>query len=243
MYKESFPLLKKGTYLNTAYVGPMSKELAKFRRDQESIYFNNVEAYKASGKKLIEETHTTLARFYGSKPKNTYVIPNFSVGIRQVISLIPKKMKVLILDGDYPSLTSAFTESYHEVIKIPLQPEIEAAIEKQFQTNEINILALSIVQYATGLLIDFDFLKTLKENYPNLILIGDGTQFLGAHVFNFESSPFDVVAASGYKWMLAGFGNGVLMRCNNQKSSERREKLNSEYSSGVTIGKSMRSAQ
>ena len=189
----------------------MSKELAKFRRDQESIYFNNVEAYKASGKKLIEETHTTLARFYGSKPKNTYVIPNFSVGIRQVISLIPKKMKVLILDGDYPSLTSAFTESYHEVIKIPLQPEIEAAIEKQFQTNEINILALSIVQYATGLLIDFDFLKTLKENYPNLILIGDGTQFLGAHVFNFESSPFDVVAASGYKWMLAGFGNGVLM--------------------------------
>ena len=47
--------------------------------------------------------------------------------------------------------------------------------------------------------------------YPNLILIGDGTQFLGAHKFSFDSSPFDVVAASGYKWLLAGFGNGVLM--------------------------------
>ena len=77
-----------------------------------------------------------------------------------------------------------------------MKKTIEAAIEKQFQTNEINILALSIVQYATGLLIDFDFLKTLKENYPNLILIGDGTQFLGAHVFNFESSPFDHLSSS-----------------------------------------------
>ena len=40
-------------------------------------------------------------------------------------------------------------------------------------------------------------------------MIGDGTQFLGAHAFHFNTSPFDVLAASGYKWLLAGFGNGV----------------------------------
>ena len=48
-------------------------------------------------------------------------------------------------------------------------------------------------------------------NYPNLLIVGDGTQFLGAHEFNFDNSPFDIVAASGYKWLLAGFGNGVVM--------------------------------
>ena len=72
-------------------------------------------------------------------------------------------------------------------------------------------MALSIVQYTSGLLIDIDFLRKLKSQYPDLIIIGDGTQFLGAHHFEFKSSPFDVVAASGYKWLLAGFGNGVLM--------------------------------
>ena len=92
-----------------------------------------------------------------------------------------------------------------------MQPEIEEAIEKRLVLGDIDILALSIVQYASGLFIDIEFLKDLKERYPNLIIVGDGTQFLGAHHFNFDTSPFDVVAASGYKWLLAGFGNGVLM--------------------------------
>ena len=27
----------------------------------------------------------------------------------------------------------------------------------------------------------------------------------------YKRQPFDIVAASGYKWLLAGFGNGVMM--------------------------------
>ena len=116
-----------------------------------------------------------------------------------------------LIQEEYPSLVKAFEEGDFNIHKIPMQPEIEVAIEKRLAKGDIDILALSIVQYASGLFIDIEFLKDLKERYPNLIIVGDGTQFLGAHHFNFDTSPFDVVAASGYKWLLAGFGNGVLL--------------------------------
>jgi selenocysteine lyase/cysteine desulfurase len=51
----------------------------------------------------------------------------------------------------------------------------------------------------------------LKQQFPELLIIGDGTQFLGTEVFDFSQSGFDVVGASGYKWLLGGFGNGFIL--------------------------------
>jgi selenocysteine lyase/cysteine desulfurase len=59
--------------------------------------------------------------------------------------------------------------------------------------------------------IDMDFLKRLKDSFPNLIIIADGTQFCGAFEMDFETSGIDVLGASGYKWLLAGYGNGFML--------------------------------
>ena len=40
MTLENYPLLKKGTYLNTAYMGLMSLSLSNYRRDYEQGYLN-----------------------------------------------------------------------------------------------------------------------------------------------------------------------------------------------------------
>jgi selenocysteine lyase/cysteine desulfurase len=63
----------------------------------------------------------------------------------------------------------------------------------------------------SGIKIDLDFIKRLKAYHPNLLLIADGTQFLGTTRFSFAESGLDVLGASMYKWMLAGYGNGVFM--------------------------------
>ena len=212
MYSKIFPLLSKGVYLNTAYVGLMSKGLVEFRSNNEKDYLQKGEDYKKNSYRTLEETHRTVSRFFSVDLNNTFVVNNFSSGIRHVIRFLPKKLKVLLIENDYPSLISAFEEEDFLIHKVSmLDLGLEDLIDDYISKNQIDILALSIVQYSTGLLIDINFLESLKLKYPNLILIGDGTQFLGAHKFSFDSSPFDVVAASGYKWLLAGFGNGVLM--------------------------------
>ena len=211
MYADNFPLLTNSTYLNTAYVGPMSLGLAEFRRKQEEVYVQKGGDYKSQAYETLEETHNSIAHFFGAQPDHTFVIPNFSVGIRHALSLFTKKLEVLLVDEDYPSLEAAFEEGNFNLHKVPMQNNLEEVIEQKLTKERIDILALSIVQYASGLLIDIEFLKDLKERYPDLLIVGDGTQFLGAHHFHFDTAPFDVVVASGYKWMLAGFGNGVLM--------------------------------
>ncbi|MEX0362300.1 MAG: aminotransferase, partial [Allomuricauda sp.] len=36
-------------------------------------------------------------------------------------------------------------------------------------------------------------------------------QFCGTQEFNFEESGIDVLGASAYKWLLAGYGNGFFL--------------------------------
>jgi cysteine desulfurase/selenocysteine lyase len=212
MITQQYPLLTKTTYLNTAYVGLMSSKLFEFRRTyEESFLLNGGDHYKMDAYEALDSMHQNFGSFFGVKADRCFGIPNFSSGIRTALTFLPKKMNVLLLEEDYPSLTQAFLESDFKCTKIPIQPKIEEAIEQKLNSENTDILVLSLVQYTSGLSIDHKFLKRIKEVFPDLLIIGDGTQFLGAHEFQFDSSPFDLVVASGYKWLLAGFGNGILM--------------------------------
>ena len=51
----------------------------------------------------------------------------------------------------------------------------------------------------------------MKKDFPNVLIIADGTQFLGTTNFDFETSAFDVIGASAYKWLLSGYGNGFML--------------------------------
>src|SRR5699024_2995691 len=67
------------------------------------------------------------------------------------------------------------------------------------------------VQYLTGIKLDSRFIRQLKEEYPETLFIADGTQYLGTERFDFNQSGIDVLGASAYKWIGAGFGNGFFM--------------------------------
>ena len=44
-----------------------------------------------------------------------------------------------------------------------------------------------------------------------MLLIADGTQYLGTATFSFQNSAVDVMGGSAYKWLLSGYGNGFFM--------------------------------
>src|SRR5690606_2601650 len=71
--------------------------------------------------------------------------------------------------------------------------------------------ALSLVKYINGIKVDLEFLSRLKMDYPDLLIFADGTQFCGTEDFDFEASGIDVLGASGYKWMNAGYGNAFFL--------------------------------
>lgn len=210
-FHNDFPALKSCTYFNTAYVGLMSQPLYDFRTNYEQNYLLNGDQYKIEAYDQLDNTHASIAQFVGSKKEQTYFVSNFSVGIRYVLDSIQKGSNILCIKDDYHSLVDAIEERDFNHFYLTMEERLEDKIDQALAQNKYDALVISIVQYTNGLKIDFDFLDNLREQYPQLLIIGDATQFIGTDHFNFSNSPFDAVVCSGYKWLLAGFGNGFIV--------------------------------
>ena len=225
-FKNDFPLLKSCTYFNTAYVGLMSESLYNFRVNFERGYLHNGDEYKLRAYDNLSQTQALIASFIGSKKEQTYFVSNFSTGVRYVMNLLPENTNVMYIKEDYHSLVSSIKEKKFKLFPIEMSDNIETDIASSLEKNPVETLVISMVQYTNGLLVDFDFLSDLKQKYPRLSIIGDATQFIGTDVFNFNDSPFDAIVCSGYKWLLAGFGNGfvalsdIFLAKNNSSSQE-----------------------
>ena len=230
-FKNDFPLLKSCTYFNTAYVGLMSKSLYDFRVNFERDYLDHGDDYKLKAYDNLPQTQALIASFIGSKKEQTYFVSNFSTGIRYVMDLLPENTNVLYINGDYHSLVSSIEDKKFNLFPIDMSDNLELVIASSLENNPIDTLVISMVQYTNGLLIDFDFLSDLKQKHPGLSIIGDATQYIGTDVFNFYNSPFDAIVCSGYKWLLAGFGNGFValsdafLAKNNTSSEKFAEKV------------------
>jgi len=174
-----YPILEKHTYLNTANHGLISQELMDYRanelgkmRDKASIYANQRNVF-------IDEVRVTIATFLDAQVENTAVIPNFSTGFNTLIEGIDKNSKFLMLEGDYPSVNWPVEVRGFDCVYADIDEHLEENILKACEQHQPDFFCFSVVQYISGIKIDLEFVKTLKEQFPSMILIGDLTQYVG----------------------------------------------------------------
>ncbi|MEZ4858808.1 MAG: aminotransferase class V-fold PLP-dependent enzyme, partial [Flavobacteriaceae bacterium] len=208
--RKHFPALQNCTYLNTASNGVIPSPVIEWRRQHDLDLMNYASVFRDKHKEHIAQIRQKVANFFHASENETALIPNVSFGINTVLEGLPKGQKILLLENDYPSVnwpveTRDFDVCYAEIDE-NLEQNIEAAVAK----HKPDIFMFSMVQWLTGIKIDFQFLKELKSTYPKLLLIADGTQYLGTEPFDFSSSALDVLGASAYKWLTAGYGNGFI---------------------------------
>lgn len=209
-FRDQFPPLACCTYLNTASTGLLSNTLCQWRREHDQAFYQEGSAFRDDQAIFLQNIKDDLAAFFQAKTENTYLIPNFSFGFNTILSGLPKKSRFLLLEGDYPSVNHAVHNHGFESHAIPVDEQVEDSLLEAIERYAPNVLALSLVQYTSGIKLDVSLFKTLKERYPQLLIIADGTQFCGTDHFDFGGSGIDILAASGYKWLLAGYGNGFV---------------------------------
>lgn len=210
-FKDLFPVTSQFTYLNTASCGLISKTLVEWRHEHDENLLYGGSLFRDLHKAHIREIRRSVGHFFSTSEENVALVPNFSIGMNIVLDGLPKRQKILLLKGDYPSINWPVENRDFEICYAEIDEHLERNIEAAVKKHRPDIFAFSIVQYISGILIDLDFLKLLKAKHPDLLLIADATQFLGTTNFNFEHSAIDVIGASSYKWMLAGYGNGFFM--------------------------------
>ena len=227
-FKKHFPLLKGFTYFDTAASGLLSYDLIKFRREHDMQLAHKGSFLKEEDRSLLLQTREALGRLFSCAPNRVALVSNFSSGFNTLLEMLPPSKKILLIENDYPSINAAIEMRNFETCYAGLDANLEENILNAVQENQPDILALSLVQYINGIKMDFDFLKGLKKDFPNLLIFGDGTQFCGTEFFDFDSSGLDVLGSSGYKWLNAGYGNGFFLF---------KENINQEISSeGLNFG-------
>lgn len=209
--RKSFPVLRNTVYANTATSGLINEGLLEWRQEHDLDFLIGGSEAKAETHHLLAKTRATVARFFNFTAENVALVPSFSQGLNLLLEGLPPSESILLLKGDYPSLNWPFESRDFNTTHIPIGPELEQRIYEEIKLNHHTVFACSAVQWLNGLKVEFEFIQTLKKDFPNLLIIMDGTQFCGSDDFDFGKSGVDVMGASGYKWLLSGYGNAFLM--------------------------------
>ncbi|MGB5980721.1 MAG: aminotransferase class V-fold PLP-dependent enzyme [Nonlabens sp.] len=215
----SFPALQDCTYLNTPEQGLISQELLDYRHDLDIEISKNPKLIMFERNDFINQVRKKVASFLDVDFALTALIPNFSFGFNTLLDIIPKDYRFLLIKGDYPSINWPVEARGFECCYAELGKDLEKNIALAIEIHQPQVLCLSIVQYISGIKINLDFVEQLKQNYPHLIIIVDATQYIGVEEFRFRESGIDILAASCYKWMHAGNGNGFM--CFNERVVSR----------------------
>lgn len=208
--RSRYPILEKYTYLNTANHGLISQELIDYRVNELEKMRDKASVYTNSRNTFIDQVRDTIANFMDAAVENTAVIPNFSTGFNILMEGIEKNSKILLLEGDYPSVNWPVQSRGFTCFYASIDVKLEENILKACEQHQPDFFCFSVVQYISGIKIDLDFIKQLKEQFPDMILIGDLTQYVGCEEFRFRESGLDIILASCYKWLNAGDGNGFI---------------------------------
>jgi len=209
--RREFPVLRRSIYVNTAVFGPIYDSLLEWRQEHDLNFLLKASEMRSKSLEIIADCRTAVSEFFGCKRENVALLNNFSTGLNMLLEGFEKGQKVLLLENDYPSVDWPFDSRGFQIYYAKIDQNLEENIRKVILEEHISIVALSVVQWQNGIKIDLNFLEKLKKEFPDILIIGDGTQFLGATNFDFETSAFDVLGASAYKWLLSGYGNGFML--------------------------------
>ena len=203
----------EGTYLNSPANGLTSLANEAFVSNEIAKYREAPGRYRADFMtNAIPAIKQPVAELVNAKPTEIALIPNFSIGLNLFVQSLPAMTKVLLIEEDYPSLTTPFEINDFDVVWTTFEKDktldigkLEAIIKK----NTPDYFAISHCQYLTGYLTDLESIGALCKQH-NCKLIVDATQSFGAVSIDVQKYNISVLGASCYKWALAGFGNGFL---------------------------------
>lgn len=120
--------------------------------------------------------------------------------------------EVIISDQEFPSNRIVWESLQSQGVKVIVaelsNPDPEGAILACF-TPRTRLLAISSVQFGTGLTLDLERLGTGCRD-ANVLLCVDAIQSLGAIPFDNQRVQADFIVADGHKWMLGPEGLALL---------------------------------
>lgn len=200
-------------YLNTAATGLLPEAFVVKANELNKSFATGGSIHAEHWREnVLPEIRESVAAFVGTGKDNLAFLPNFSWGITGIVHSLRGDEKVLMYDKDYPSFTDAFKVNDFAItwvsdtdgFTIPMDE-----LKSKLLSEQIDILAISHVQWMSGYKADLAELGAFCKEH-DIWFIVDATQGMGALFIDVVAMNIDVLIASNYKWMNAGFGTAIM---------------------------------
>lgn len=211
---ELFPYLDQRVYLDTAAAGLCWKghgaAVARFYDEVKSRgYDARPEWWALSG-----QVRARIARWLGVTADDVSFVMNTTDGLNLASHSIDfrKGDRIVLAEDEFPSVARIWIAAERagaEVVRVAIPGESgrEAALMAAVDSRT-RVLAVSQTHSSTGTTVDLDALGRHCRAQGALLLV-DGIQALGAVPTRLDG--VDIYVSSFFKWMLSGFGFGILV--------------------------------
>ncbi len=211
--REEFPIIDDITYLNNAAQCPVPRRtIERIRQFSESLGRPHLEP---DVPRALEEARSTLALLMNAKTDEIAFVANTSEGISLAASSLPLEAgdNVIIPDPEHPSLVYPWLNLHSRGVEVRRVrwdgPGLAAEELLAPVDGRTRVVALSDVEWMNGFRHDLRTIGSFCRE-RGIFLVVDAIQSLGVLPVDVRACHISVLAAGGYKWLLAGRGNGCM---------------------------------
>ena len=205
--REDFPITKKRVYLDHASAGPIPRPVKEKIQQYYEEHFNEADFSWFRWMDRREKCRQSVAKLINAEAEEIAFTHSTSQGMNFIAALLANKGKALINTLEFPSSTLPWI--WRKADLIWQEPEnFGVSLEKlQELMAPAKTIISSYVQYATGFRQD---LESLGKSKGDRYLVVNSTQGLGALPVDVKKWNADFLCSNSYKWMMAGYGGGIL---------------------------------
>ena len=213
-----FPTLDARVYLNHAAVSPLSTPVV--RAAQEALQDFAARGIGAVGTwiRAREDLRNDVATLLGVQGEDIGFPPGTTRGIVDIALALDwhPGQRVIVFEGEFPSNVTPWMVAARrfgaDVMRLPLDGFADgsgrglARVEDALRWGRVRAIAVSAVQFSTGLRMPLDALGTLAHAYGAELFV-DGVQALGA--LDVDLTHVDYLVAGTHKWLMSVDGLGI----------------------------------
>jgi selenocysteine lyase/cysteine desulfurase len=209
-----FPYLEQRIYLDTAAAGLCWKghgaAVARFYDDVKCRGYDARPEWWA----MTNKVRARLARWLGVAPEDINFVSNTTEGLNLASHSLRLRAgdRVVFAEDEFPSVARiwhAAERAGAEAVRVNVPREEDRQACLMAAVNDgTRVLVVSQTQSHTGTTVDLVALGRHCHDHGALLMV-DGIQALGA--VPVRLAGVDIYAASFFKWMLSGFGIGLLV--------------------------------
>ena len=212
-----FPWTSDTVYLNNASIGPLPERtrlaLDRFNLRRSAPHLLPDREMFA----MLADTRQKIARLIGASPDEIALAPNTTFGISMAARALPLERGdiVLVSDKEFPANVYPWMRLRDRGATMELVPTTtegwpdEARLLERLKDPRVRVLAVSLVQFSSGYLVDLERLSAATRETGAYLAV-DAIQSVGQLPLDVSRVQVDVLACGGQKWLLSPWGSGFV---------------------------------